>query len=262
MTTAIRGVLDDLQRLYKNGADPIRTHLSHIAKRDRGGRWRDESLKLDFGQPVELREFVLVPISDHRSFSGPALCEAILERYNEDYWLIALWNQLLERAKDSRVATDLVRAFIRHSIYLTGEEFLTSGGRTVSPSFIRDNGLRNRVDYYRTLFSWNQLVACMRLSERRGIVERLRNDPSAIKGFRLRKLSREQVLGRLPEINRLLVWSDLPTIVRDAEEQVENIQPILRWIYLNWHFWRKSRDLRAELTRVLEFGQPLNYKPL
>jgi hypothetical protein len=260
MPTDLRNVFDELKALHKNG-DPIRAHLTRIADRDRAGHLRKKPLEFNFGKAVASREVILMPLKEPRSFFGPELTEAILHRYNEEYWLVALWNSLLENARESRIATDLVRAFIRHAIFLTGEEFL-GVGRTIDSAYVTENGLRKQTDYYRRLFRWGEITQCMRLSEKRAVFRRLRCDHSAIKAFRLRELNTVDILRRLPEINEILGWADLPLITRDAKEQTQNLQPILRWIYLNWHFWRDSKKLRTELARVLEFNQPINYRSI
>jgi hypothetical protein len=260
MPTDLRNVFDELQALHKNG-DPIRAHLTRIAGRDRAGNHREKPLKFDFGKPVAPREVILMPLKEPRSFSGPELTEAIFQRYNEEYWLVALWNSLLENARDSRIATDLVRAFIRHAIFLTGEEFL-GVDRTIDSAYVTVNGLRKLTDYYRRLFMWGEITQCMRLSEKRDVIRRLRHDHSAIKAFRLRRLDTNDILERLPEINAILGWANLPLITREAKEQTQNLQPILRWIYLNWHFWRDSQKLRNELARVLRFNQPINFRSI
>ncbi len=200
---------------------------------------------------------ILAPIEERRRFTGTQLTHAILKHYNDDYWLLSFWKKLVENAKHSRLGVDLVRAFVKHGIYLTGEDFIDNR-RVLTHRFVTDNGLTDRVTYYKRLFSWGQIVKCMRHRERKAIVHRLRNDRSTIKAFRLRDLSTEDILKRLPEVNQILGYARLPLIAREAKEQTENLQPILRWVYLNWHFWRSSRKLRAELSEVLEFNAPLS----
>lgn len=258
----LRGVYDDIRPLFRGGdGDLVRMHLLRIKDRDRSGRWRKEAVKFDFGDLVEAEAMILAPINEQRHFSGSQLTQAILKRYNDDYWLLSLWNKLVENARESRLGLDLVRAFVKHGIYLTGEELVT-GGRIVTYKLVADNGLADRVTYYKRLFTWRQIVKCLRYKQRKAIVQRLRNDGSTIKAFRLRYLKTQDILERLPEVNQILGYAQLPLIARDAKEQTENLQPILRWVYLNWHFWRRSKKLRAELAAVLKFNTPLSYNSL
>src|SRR3954466_6160372 len=109
MALPSRDLFDDLQRLFRRGnMDPVRRFLLAIKGRDRLGKEREKPLNLTFGDLIE-DDVEILPIGESRRFSGSQLTQAIIRRYNEDYWLLALWNALTRNAKDSHLGLELVR---------------------------------------------------------------------------------------------------------------------------------------------------------
>lgn len=251
-----RYLFDELGRVFNGRGDPIEAYLARIRVRERSGEKRKAVIPIKFGRTIENRTITLQPGNEARLYTGRELCEAIAERYNEEYWLITLWNKLLENARNTAIGTDLVRAFIKHGIYLTGEE-LASYNCEIDASFVALNGLKKRVKYYQELFEWGSIFSCLRMPQRRLVVRRLHHNHDARIGFTIRNASTAQLLAALPEINQVLGYSQLPQIVRDAHEQTENLRGIVSSIYLQWQFWRDSRKLKAALKEVLRSNQIL-----
>ena len=258
MVSNRKHVFEDISPLFRGTTrDPILVCLRAIQGKDRSGKRREIRVALDLGQAVGSRELVLRPIEEARDYSGYELSEEIARRYNEDYWIICLWNALLENARDSQLGVELVRAFIKHGIYLTGEE-LISKSSSIDAKLVK-NGLSDRVTYYKRLFNWGQIFRCLRLPEKRAIARRLRNDKSSVHAIKIREISTEELMEKLPEINQILGYARLPTIVREAEEQAVNLRGIINELYINFHFWRDSRRIREELVKVLRSGRPIKY---
>jgi len=253
-----RELFEELQRLFRRGSgDPVRRFLLAIKSRDRRGNTRDTRVSLAFGDAVE-DELELLPVREPRRFSGPELTRAIIRRYNEDYWLLAFWNALTHNAKESQLGLELVRGLVKHGVFLTGEELIAHKREKINAAFVTENGLRNPVDYYKSLFNWSDILGCLHLTARKEIVRRLRRDPSIRRLARLRELPREHAVEHLPEINDVLGHAKLPPLKRDAKEHTANINTITSTIFINAHFWRNQRQLRESLADVIGLNRPFS----
>jgi hypothetical protein len=252
-------LFEDLRSIFRQGDfDPVRRFLHVINARDRSGRPRTDIVPIEFGAPISDRELTIRPINEPRTFTGYELTEAIIARYNEDYWLLALWNALARNAHDSTLAIDLVRAFIKHGVFLTGEELLKSERKVIDALFVKRNGLGRDVEYYNQLFAWSPIFNCLHLSARKEVVRRLRRDRSVLRLSRLRRVTRDEALARLPEINEVLGYAKLPPLKLEAKEHTANILPITRVLFLNAHFWRRQRELREALAEILGIDKPFS----
>jgi hypothetical protein len=128
------------------------------------------------------------------------------------------------------------------------------GRKGINAKFVVDNGLVNRVSYYKTIFDWTRIYGYVRLQYQRTIRQRLNKNGKGTPGFRRDEeaASLSSLQDLLPEINQLFKGSGLPEIVASTKEQSENLHGILRSIFMQTLFWRDSYKLRKELKRFLE----------
>lgn len=247
-----KSVFEELRTLFPNQqtTNPVEVYLRLSQGKDRLGKARRQRTLIDFGRDFLESAVEIAPHQEERVYRGSEFVEAVIDFYNRDYWLMALWAQMSTNAEGSYLGRELVRAFVKHGIFLTGE-YLHSQNRRLSSRFIRSNGLSKRVNFYRNAFDWSAIFSCMRLPARRRISELLSNRGAGAPGHQLASMQWEDVSNSIPEVNQILAYSDLPRVAVDLEEQSENIGPIFRFIYMQSLFWRDSRLLRKALSDLL-----------
>lgn len=251
-----RSVFADIQLLFPGQltTNPVEVFIREMQGKMRTGQRREVKIPITFGDYRRKEEIALLPRKDKRSFEGTELAEAIIEIYNNEYWLLAFWNQMLLNASRSSLGREIVRAIIKHCIFVTAED-LFSYNRPIDVRFIKDHGLTKRVNYYKRVFTWHDVYLCIRVPARRRLEQRFNRHREAAAGFGLRKFDFVKVKQSLPEINRILGGSNLPEIVADAQEQIDNIGGILQTVYLSSLFWRDSARIRKALHQFAEARQ-------
>ena len=230
--------------------DPIEAFIRQIQGKDRSGRKRDQKIQIIFGTYLEGEEILVLPTNEPRSFSGSELARFVAESYNRDYWLFALWNKMLKNAAGSSLAREIVRAIVKHCIFLTAEE-IGKLGRPVDTAFLKAQKLDNRISFYKRMFDWGCILHCMREPYKSRVRERLRHSNDAVLARKISTISFTRLGKHLTEINLILGSSNLPEIVETAKEQMVNIDGILRTIYLKSLFWHDSRQLRNAIKKLI-----------
>jgi hypothetical protein len=214
-------------------------------------RFRGGTPAVSFGSTVN-SPVVVLPLNARRMFSGTELEAAILDFYNREYWLLALWYKLCENSKDSMIGREITRAFIKNCILTTAEELIIKSP-VVNALFIKENGLINLVNFYKKAFDWSRIYNNIRMKPRRIIEQRFRVQRKAGRGIKIKHRLDEPVQeGLLREINNLLADSDFPVIVATAKApESPMIGDIVRFIYLEALFWRDKRRIRCGLKKLL-----------
>lgn len=225
--------------------------LRDIQGRDRSGKRRNADISVDYGKDVYGEEIKLLPVGDERTLDASELSVFIVNFYNHDYWLIAFWRALAENAAGSSIAREIVRAIVKHSIYVTGEELQSFKRSPVDLRLIRQERLMDRVTFYKHLFDWRSIYLCLREPEKTTVRERLKRSHVGDVAHRIANIPFSTLQESLDEINTVLGSSDLPYIVDTAREQRESLAPILRTVYLNAVFWRDSRRIKRSLRQLV-----------
>lgn len=253
---ANRSVFADIQLLFpgQKATNPVEVFIRQMQGKDRANRRRKDKIAVAFGDLRRTEEVVVLPNKDKRFFEGTELAEAIVNIYNNEYWLISLWSQMLLNAGQSSLGREVVRAIIKHCVFVTAED-LISHNKSIDARFVRGNGLINRVNYYKRVFTWSEIYACIRIPARRRMDQRFDRHRKASVGFALNRMDFSRVAQQLPELNKILGDSSLPGIVAEAREQVENIGGILQTIYMSSLFWIDSAKLRGALREFARSRQ-------
>lgn len=225
--------------------------LREIQGKDRSGNRRSTKVKVEYGKDVYGQRIELLPSGDGRVLDASELTQLIVDFYNRDYWLIDFWRALATNAAGSAVAREIVRAIVKHSIYLTGEELLAHHRSPVDLRLVRQERLMDRVSYYKGLFDWSSIYQCLREPERSTLRDRLKRSRVGDVAHRIANLPFSTLQSSLDEVNAILGSSDLPYLVETAQEQRENLATILRTVYLNAVFWRDSRKIRRSLRQLV-----------
>lgn len=248
MTDSIFSDIGDLFATQRK-RNPIEVYISQAQGRDRSGRKRSDGVEVAFGDDIIDREFILLPHKQPRSFEGTELAEAVVEKYNQDYWLISLWNRMAENAAGSAIGREIVRALVKHCILLTAEELIEKRKTRIDAGLVR-SGLADRITYYKRVFNWSDVFRCVREPERTKLEDRLKRDRTSDVGFRLkRKIGFVGAAQSIPEINSILQQSNLPDLIEGAREQEESLAGFVQLIYIKSLFLRDSRRLRRELRK-------------
>ena len=117
-------LFEDLRHIFREHSDtttPIDAFLWPLVKYDRHHNVRDKPLVVNWGNIGPLTMAVR-PLKTARSLRAPELVNAIATIYNDDYWLFALWSHFSGLARGSAISRAIVRAFIKHCVFLTVEE--------------------------------------------------------------------------------------------------------------------------------------------
>ena len=67
---------------------------------------------------------------------------------NEEYWLITLWDILYEDSKDSTIAKEILRGFIKQCISEVSKNLVNFGPQTIETTHIDKKHLPDHVNFY------------------------------------------------------------------------------------------------------------------
>jgi hypothetical protein len=230
--------------------DPIEAFIRQLQGKDRSGRKRENKIRITFGNHLDGEEILILPTNDQRTFSGSEIAKYVVDSYNQDYWLVALWNKMLKNAEGSALAREIVRSIIKHCIFLTAED-IGKFDCQVDTLLLKNNRLDNRVTYYKRVFHWGDIWRCMREPYKSRVLERLQRNNEAKLAHRIDRVSLDSLGQHLSEINLILGSSNLPTVAANSTAQKTNMAGILKTIYLSALFWHDSSQLRSALRTLI-----------
>jgi hypothetical protein len=237
-------IFSQLEHIFKEhraGMTPIDAFLQPLGKRDRHNQPRPEPLKITFGN-VNPLSITVKPTDTLRFFRGRDLTAAFITIYNDDYWLIALWDHFADAARGSSVAREIVRAFVKHCIYVTAEE-IAQQTNEMDASRASKYGRINHVMYFKQVFDWSQIWKCIRAPTKRKLSERVRKKKRTANAidYRLVKAS-------VPQLEAMFQELDLPKVVFWLTSQPSQMGGVIKFLT---RFYASTRD-RGRLKKAIK----------
>jgi hypothetical protein len=217
-------LFEDLRHIFRghsNTTTPIDAFLWPLVKHDRHHKAREKPLIVNWGNIGALK-VTLEPSKSARSLRAPELVNAIAAIYNDDYWLFALWSHFSNAARGSAISRAIVRAFIKHCVFLTVEEIARYSVKIDADQAVR-HARTPTVYYYKRVFDWSAIWKCIQLPARRKIQKRLRRagkDAHAL-DFAAARMA-------VPELKAIFEQYNLPKVVADATDQKEDYIGIIK----------------------------------
>src|SRR4051794_24775655 len=168
-------LFDDLRHIFREHSEsttPIAAFLWPLLTRDRNQRIRPEPLAVQWGNIAATR-LSIEPTKAARSLRSPELVRAIAAIYNDQYWLFAPWSHFSAASNGSAISRAIVRAFIKHCVFLTIEE-IERYSKTIGADEVSKHGRSSMANFYKRVFDWSAIWKCIQLPARRKIQKRLR----------------------------------------------------------------------------------------
>ena len=115
------------------------------------------------GRRVQEVSFLVSPTDESRAFTGTELSLAITKLYDEHYLLVALWIRLFADCQRRRIATEIVRAFVKRCIQVSAEDIAANAKREViDPRAIHEMKPCPSSSFYARAFDWERIEPLMR----------------------------------------------------------------------------------------------------
>lgn len=217
-------LFQDLRHIFRDHSDattPIDAFLWPLVKHDRHNKAREKPLLVNWGNIGPLN-VTIKPLQTPRSLRAPELVTAIATIYNDDYWLFALWSHFSALAQGSAVSRAIVRAFIKHCVFLTVEEIARYSNQIDAERAAR-HARTSMIYYYKRVFDWSAIWKCIQLPARRKIKKRLWRA-----GKQVHALDFAAARLAVPELKAIFEQYNLPKVVADAMDQKEDYIGIIK----------------------------------
>jgi hypothetical protein len=231
-------------REHRSSLSPIEAFIIPLARQTRRNEPRKPPVTFILGNVATLH-MTIYPMELARTFVGPDLVAAIARIYNDDYWLFSLWNHFADAAQGSSLSREVVRAFIKHCIYVTVEEVATQSVQ-IDHKAIASYGRINRIAYYKQVFDWSQIWQCLRAPSKRKLERQLRRKNKLAHGQDFKSIR-----ATIPELEALFREHNLPRVIFDMTDQPDDFGGFLRVTYLALTSARDSRRLRKAIRQLV-----------
>ena len=140
--------------------------VKHHSKRYSKICWLDLGATISHQYKLRLR-----PVGINKYYKGKELCKQLIEFYNNEYWLVVLWDLLCNDAKQSSISREITRAFIKHCISVTADQLILYGPQTVKPDNINNDVMPNIIDFYKKVLSYDGIISELRNRTRKKITK-------------------------------------------------------------------------------------------
>lgn len=127
-----------------------------VKSHSKGDKW------VNLGNVIEINEIIIQPIGQIKNYFGKSISGKIIDFINQEYWLITLWDLLYEDSKESTIAKEILRGFIKHCISEISKNLVDFGPDNIEEKHIDKKCLPDQIKFYKSIFSCKHIKAEMR----------------------------------------------------------------------------------------------------